>query len=485
MENLAVGDLRGLFLFEHLSEGQLAWLVAHGQVETHAAGERVIREGEPATCFFVLLDGTVALSRVIGGQRVETNRTDHRGSYFGATQAYVGAEAPLPGTYQMTADAITDVRVYQLPADEFGAIFREWFPMAVHLLEGLFFGIQNTQRIVSQRERLLALGALSAGLTHELNNPAAAAVRATSALRGRVAGMRHKLALLSAGKLDPQALPVLVKLQESAVERVAKAVELGPMEAADLEDEVADWLADRGIAGGWDLAPVLVAGGLDVEWLDRAAAECPTTATEAAVRWLAYTVETETLMNEIEEATTRVSTLVGAARDYSQVDRAPFRVVDVHELLDSTLVMLGAKLRDGVEVVKDYDRSLPPLTAYAGELNQVWTNLVDNAVAAMGGRGTLTVRTYRDADHLVVEIGDTGTGIAPEVVGRIFEPFFTTKEVGEGTGLGLDISWRIVVDHHRGDIDVRSEPGDTRFTVRLPLSARLAQDAAGGAVQRH
>ncbi|MEU4448584.1 ATP-binding protein [Actinosynnema sp. NPDC050801] len=469
MENLTVEDLRGLFLFEHLSEDQLAWLVAHGQVETHHAGAQVLREGQPATCFYVLLAGTVTLSRVIGGQRVETHRTDHRGAYFGATQAYLGADVEARTVYQMTADAVTDVRLYQLPAHDFGAMFRSWFPMAIHLLEGLFFGMRNTERIVSQRERLLALGSLSAGLTHELNNPAAAAVRATGALRERVAGMRHKLALLASGSLDPATLPVLVKLQESAVERVAKAPKLGPMETADLEDEVTDWLDAHGVGGGWDLAPVLVAGGLDVDWLDRAAAVCPETATEAAVRWLAYTVETETLMNEIEDATTRVSTLVGAAKQYSQVDRAPFQVVDVHELLDSTLVMLGGKLRDGVRVVKDYDRSLPPLPAYPAELNQVWTNLVDNAVAAMDGTGTLTVRTSRAGDDLVVEVADTGTGIPAEVKGRIFEPFFTTKAVGEGTGLGLDISWRIVVERHHGDIRVVSEPGDTRFLVHLPL----------------
>ncbi|WP_420803610.1 ATP-binding protein [Saccharothrix deserti] len=480
MEKLTVDDLRGLFLFEHLSEEQLAWLLAHGEVERHRAGTQVLREGQPATCFFVLLDGTVALSRVIGGQRVETNRTDHRGAYFGAGQAYLSPDAETAAVYQMTADAVTDVRLYQLPATDFGAVFREWFPMAVHLLEGLFFGLRNTQRIVGQRERLLALGSLSAGLTHELNNPAAAAVRATGALRGRIAGMRHKLALLASGSLDPATLPVLVKLQESAVERVAKAPKLGPMETADLEDEVADWLDAHGVSGGWELAPVLVAGGLDIDWLDRAAAVCPVTATEAAVRWLAYTVETETLMNEIEDATTRVSTLVGAAKQYSQVDRAPFQVVDVHELLDSTLVMLGGKIGDGVRVVKEYDRSLPPLPAYAADLNQVWTNLIDNAVAAMNRRGTLTVRTSRAGDDLVVEIADTGAGIPAEVKGRIFEPFFTTKAVGEGTGLGLDISWRIVVDRHNGDIRVESAPGDTRFQVLLPLTAS-AQPSAGPA----
>jgi signal transduction histidine kinase len=277
--------------------------------------------------------------------------------------------------------------------------------------------------------------------------------------------------MLADGAIDPQRLPALVKLQEEAVERVAKAPKLGPIEASDAEDEIGDWLEEHGVRGGWDLAPTLVAGGLDADWLAHAMEQCPGTATEGAVRWLAYTVETEMLMNEIEDATTRVSTLVGAAKQYSQMDRAPFQVVDVHELLDSTLVMLARKIGDRIKVVKEYDRSLPPLPAYAAELNQVWTNLVDNAVQAMEGSGTLTVRTSREDDCVVVGIGDTGSGVPDEIAPRIFEPFFTTKPVGEGTGLGLDISWRIVVKKHHGDIRVQSKPGDTWFLVRLPLTA--------------
>jgi signal transduction histidine kinase len=189
---------------------------------------------------------------------------------------------------------------------------------------------------------------------------------------------------------------------------------------------------------------------------------------EGAIAWLNYTLETELLMNEIEDSTNRISTLVSAAKQYSQMDRAPHQVLDVHELLDSTLVMLSRKIGD-VHVVKDYDRSLPDIPVYGAELNQVWTNIIDNALQAMEGSGTLTIRTSRVDDMLQVEIGDTGPGIPAEIVGRIFEPFFTTKPVGEGTGLGLDISWRIVVNKHHGDLSVESKPGDTRFRVRLPL----------------
>src|SRR5215212_4267055 len=363
MSTLTKDELRELFLFEALDDDQLGWLQKHGEVVTRPAGEMVVAEGDPATCFYVLLSGTLVLSRNVSGDTVEVNRTDHVGSYFGATQAYLDPTRTVDG-YGASVQAATDMRLFQLPADEFGFALRSWFPMAMHLLDGLFLGMQNTQRIVSQRERLLALGSLSAGLTHELNNPAAAAVRATAALRERVAGMRHKLAMLADGGIDPKTLPALVQLQEEAVERVAKAPKLGPIEASDREDELGDWLEDHGVRGGWDLAPTLVNGGLDVEWLQHAVEMCPKTATEGAIRWLSYTVETETLMNEIEDATTRVSTLVGAAKQYSQMDRAPFQVVDVHDLLDSTLVMLARKI-GGIRVAKEYDRDLPPLPAYA------------------------------------------------------------------------------------------------------------------------
>jgi signal transduction histidine kinase len=282
--------------------------------------------------------------------------------------------------------------------------------------------------------------------------------------------MRRKLALIAGGAWDRRQLETLIGLQERAVEQVAKTPELSPMEAADREDELSDWFEHRGISGAFELAPNFVQAGVDVGWLDQVAALVDDGMLEGAIRWLDYTLETELLMDEIEDSTGRISTLVTAAKQYSQMDRAPHQVLDVHELLDSTLIMLSRKLGE-VKVVKDYDRALPDVPVYAAELNQVWTNMIDNALQAMEGQGKLTIRTSRlDENRLQVEIGDTGPGIPPEVVGRIFEPFFTTKPVGEGTGLGLDISYRIVVNSHGGDITVTSRPGDTHFQVRLPTS---------------
>ncbi|WP_329447584.1 ATP-binding protein [Streptomyces sp. NBC_01426] len=464
-------EIASLFLFEKLSPEQLGRLCGEGRVERFEPGP-VYTEGDPATCFYVMIEGTVVLSRRVGGDDVEVSRTSQRGVYSGAMQAYLGDR--VPQTYNNSMRVTEPTRFFVLPAQSFADVMQEWFPMAAHLLEGLFFGSKNTQRAIGQRERLLALGSLSAGLTHELNNPAAAAVRATATLRERVGKMRHKLAVIAQGPYSREALADLIEIQDRTAERVAKAPVLSPLEASDREDELADWLDDHGIPEGWRIAPTFVQAGLDIDWLEQVAATVAEDVLPGAIGWLNYTVETELLMDEIDDSTTRISHLVDAAKQYSQLDRAPHRVVDVHELLDSTLLMLSGKIGPRVRVVKEYDRSVPDVPAYPAELNQVWTNLIDNAVFAIdstGSDGTLTVRTAREGDRLLVEFRDTGPGIPADIRSRIFDPFFTTKPVGEGTGLGLDISWRIVVSKHHGSLHVESEPGDTRFQVLLPLTA--------------
>ncbi|MCM2515666.1 ATP-binding protein [Streptomyces griseoincarnatus] len=469
-------EIGSLFLFEKLTPGQLGRLCEAGRVERYEPGT-VYAEGDPATCFYVMVEGTVVLSRRVGGDDVEVTRTSERGVYAGAMQAYLGDR--VPQVYNNSLRVTEPTRFFVLPADTFADIMQDWFPMAVHLLEGLFFGVKSTQRAVGQRERLLALGSLSAGLTHELNNPAAAAVRATASLRERVGKMRRKLRVISEGAYDRETLAGLIEIQERTAERVAKAPVLSPLEASDREDLLSDWLDDHGVTEGWRIAPTFVQAGLDEDWLEQVAAAVDEETLASAVGWLNYTVETELLMDEIQDSAARISHLVDAAKQYSQLDRAPFQVADVHELLNSTLLMLSGKLGKGIRVVKEYDRTLPRVPAYPAELNQVWTNLVDNAVAAMretDGEGTLTVRTAREDDRLLVEFGDTGPGIPAEIRDRVFDPFFTTKPVGEGTGLGLDISWRIVVNKHHGSLRFESEPGDTRFQVLLPLTAPASDD---------
>jgi signal transduction histidine kinase len=474
-------ELRGLFLFEKLTDDQLSWLCREGRVLIADPG-LVYAEGDPAALFYVLLSGTVVLSRRIGADDVETTRSSAPGVYAGAFVAYLGDR--VPQVYNNSMRVTERSRFFTLEAAKFAQLMASWFPMAVHLLEGLFFGTRNTQEAIGQRERLLALGALSAGLTHELNNPAAAAVRATAGLREHVAGLLHVLPKIAEGRYDPAVLELMVGFLNHAAERVANAPELGPLEAADLEDAITDWLDDHDVASSWQLAPVIVQAGIGPDKLDKIAAAVADAGSggsgaagapeggdlSGTLRWLADTVETEMLLTEITDSVDRISALVGAARQYSQLDRAPYQVVDIHDLLDSTLAMLAGKIGDGITIVRDYDQTLPRIPAFPGELNQVWTNLIDNAISAMNGTGTLTIRTGLDRDMLLVEFGDTGSGVAAEIKDRIFEPFFTTKPVGHGTGLGLDISFRIVVGRHHGDIRVESVPGDTRFRVRLPLT---------------
>jgi signal transduction histidine kinase len=484
-------ELRTLFLFEKLSDEQLDVLCTNGHIEHYEPGP-IIVEGEPATCFYVLIEGELAMSKLSGGTAIETNRTSQRGVYCGAWRAFTGGNQKL---YDASVHVTKPSRFFVMDAPVFAKFMKDQFPMAVHLLDGIAVGTDRTRRIIDNREKLLALGRLSAGLTHQLNNPAAAISRAVADLRERVANMRHKLAMLADGTITPEALSALVQLQERVAEQVAKSAtqHLSALETSDREDAVGDWLEDHGIDGGWDIAPTFVEGGVDTDWLERISVvteELASTSLEQAIRWINYTIESELLMNQIAEASKRISALVADAKQYSQMDRAPFQVTNVHDLLRSTLVMFADRLTrdatggDGtgpiVTVVKDFDQSLPEIPCYPGDLNQVWTNIIDNAIAAMRETGgTLTVRTCAEGDNLArIEICDTGPGIPEDVREHIFEPFFTTKPFGEGTGLGLDLAFNIVVKKHRGDLRVESVPGDTRFIVLLPLTAPAADVAA-------
>lgn len=460
-------ELRTLFLFEGMNPEQLAEVAASCEVRAYPAGSTIYRAGEPSIALWVLLDGTLRLVRHADGEEVVVNETDYRGSYAGAVRAFAtSAEA---SAYPTSLHAVTDCRFLRYSADDFSAFVHKWFPMAVHLFDGLYLGIRTTEATVRQREHLAQLGTLSANLAHELNNPAAATVRAAGQLRDRVAHMRHKLGMIASGPVDPAMIARLLVIQERAVEISSKKRDpLTPLQESDLEDEMVDHLEDIGFDYALQIAPVFVSAGLDTTFVDDVVADVGE-AYPSALSWLSYTLETEALMDEIEDASNRISTLVASIKQYTHLDQAAHQEVDLHPGIDSTLVMLGHKLGE-IEVRRDYDTTLPPVPAFAAELNQVWTNLIDNAVDAMGGHGILGLRTYREGDYAAVDVTDTGHGVPEEVQGRLFEAFVTTKPMGQGSGLGLDNAKRIVERRHRGTISFTTGPHGTTFTVRLPLS---------------
>ncbi|MBB3631961.1 signal transduction histidine kinase [Mycolicibacterium sp. BK607] len=470
-------ELRTLFLFEKLSDTQLQTLCDNGHIAVFEPGPVVV-EGEPATCFYVLLDGELVMSKRSGGVDVETNRTSQRGVYCGAWSAYIPNEEQV---YQASVRVTEPSRFFVLDAEVFSSFMKSEFPMAVHLLEGHMVGGRRQSQIIGQRQKLLALGTITAGLTHQLNNPAAATARAVADLREGVGKMRYKLSMLADGKFTPEALRMLVRIQDEVAEQVAKskAQELSALETSDREDQVGDWLEDHGIASAWDYAPTFVEAGLDTDWLERIEAsidsvDCSATL-QSAIGWLKYTIDTELRMNEIADASERISGLLAGAKKYSQMDRAEYQVTNVHELLHSTVkTLFGDKVGPDkpIKLVKDWDKSIPEIACYPGSLNEVWDVIINNAIQAMKGRGTLTITTARQGDDMIrVEIGDDGPGIPDEIIDRIFTAFFTTKPFGEGDGLGLDLARRIVVEMHQGDIRVQSQPGNTRFTILLPLVA--------------
>ncbi|WP_197382396.1 ATP-binding protein [Mycolicibacterium mengxianglii] len=492
-EKCLAGELRTLFLFEHLTAEQLDMLCADGHIETFPAGP-LCTEGEPATCFYVLIDGELVMTKRSGGVDIETNRTSQRGVYCGAWSAYIPNEEQQ---YQASVRLTRDSRMFVLDADAFARFMQSQFPMAVHLLEGHMVGGLRQRQILDQREKLLALGSITAGLTHQLNNPAAATARAVADLREGTGKMRHKLAMVAEGKFTPEALRVLVTIQDEVAEQVAKAdrEELSALESSDREEQLGDWLDDHGIIGGWDYAPTFVEAGLDIDWLERVSATVEDAVADgpgdgsalnmlqSAIGWLKYTIDTELRMQEIAEASKRISALLAGAKQYSQMDRGAYQSAKVHELLRSTIMMFGDKLGMAgkgkpITLVKDMDYDLPEILCYPGDLNQVWTNIMDNAIQAMDGHGTLTVRTMRQDDNMIrIEICDDGPGIPEDIIDRIFTPFFTTKPVGQGTGLGLDLAWRVVVEKHHGNMSVQSKPGDTRFIICLPLQAPAPESA--------
>jgi signal transduction histidine kinase len=328
---------------------------------------------------------------------------------------------------------------------------------------------KKAERALRQSEKMATLGTLAAGVAHELNNPAAATRRAADHLRDAFADLEDAHLRMAALAFPREGWSVLRSFEERARERAARPGDLGPLERADREAEMEEWLDEQAVADPWDLAPPLVAQGLDPGALASLADLADEEQLSAALKWAAAAFRVCRLSHEIGQGSARISEIVGALKSYSYLGQAPVQAVDIHDGIDNTLVILRNKLKVGIEVRRDYGADVPPITAYGSELNQVWTNLLDNAADAMNGRGEITIRTRRESDRVVVEISDNGPGIPESVQSRIFDPFFTTKPQGKGTGLGLSTSYSIVTEKHKGTISVESRPGFTLFRVRLPI----------------
>lgn len=457
---MRVEDLRPIELFEGLTDHQLGELIDAGEEVAFAPGEVLWVEGGHADDWWVLLDGVIDLVRRTEREDMVVGRMDAPGRWAGGFRAWVET-----GRYLASARGLEVGRVLRVPATALHDLTARWSPFGNHLIQGVYGMALYVESTARQRDALATLGKLAAGLAHEINNPAAAATRATAALGAADDALFSSLSALTGHAITAQQFTALDDLRRDLASRPAPAY----VDLAEIEDTLAEQLEARGVDRSWVAAPVLASANADRQWCDRLAEVVDGDSLQAGLDWIVASLQGTVLRAEITESTRRISELVAAVRSYSQLDRSALQQLAVTEGIESTLLVLGHRLREGsVEVVKDYGE-VPRIEGYTGELNQVWTNLIGNALDAMGGSGTLRVTTRPgEGGGVVVEIGDSGPGLPPEVAERAFEAFFTTKPVGQGTGLGLDIARRIVVERHGGTIEIVSEPGDTVFRVSLP-----------------
>ena len=459
---LAAADLRPVDLFDDLGDEELAPWVAAAVVREFAPGEIIAEQGRDAPAFHMLLEGTVAATLMSEG------REEPAGVHVAPT--WMGAIPVLTeSAFGVRLRAETAVRLATIDAAAFTALALSHRSVHRRVLRQVRPVVGRITALEQNRERLASLGTMAAGLAHELNNPAAAARRAADELIGALDVLSSVIGEFVDAGVERAEAQQLVGLQREAVARAAEMTPLAGLDAADAEDEVLEALEELGVDGAWRLAEPLATAGVDKAWLDRVAALAGP-ATGAALAWVAASVTARGLAGQLSESTERMSDLVGAVKSYAYMDRGGVVETDLHEGLETTLVVLGHKLKHTrIEVRRDYDRTLPKLTVRGSELNQVWTNLLDNAIDALGEAGTITVTSRRDGPSAVVEIADDGPGVPDDARDRVFDPFFTTKSAGKGTGLGLDTAKRIVEERHRGSLTCESRHGRTAFRVRLPL----------------
>ena len=450
-------ELRTVPQFADLPADGIEWLASQMTAIELQPGEVSVHAGDPADRMLVILEGEIRSQPV----------NPEMPAFVVRAPAVTGM---LPYSrmthFPATSRAVVPTRAASLPAERFQEMLERLPMLRPRLVTVLTDRVRRSTQLQVQTEKLAALGKISAGLAHELNNPAAAAQRAVGNLRQAFQTFRDAVARLNAHELSAGQRAAIPALETELARR--RAVHLDSLERSDCEEKVAAGLERHGVERAWDFAPVLVGAGCDVAWLDEVANQFPRELLPDLLARIAASLAIGSLLDEMEHSSARITELVRAIKEYTYMDQGPEQEVDIHHGLENTLIMLRYRLKHGVQVKLDFDRALPRVRAHGSELNQVWTNLIDNAVDAMDGKGELRIRTARELDRVLVEIADNGPGIPREILDHIFEPFFTTKGVGNGTGLGLETVRRIVREHN-GEITVESAPGATRFQVRLPL----------------
>lgn len=457
---ISAEDLTHIPLFESLPSDRYEWLSEAAEEVILAPGDVLLRQGDEGCGFFVIVEGDVLLLREQGSQETIAGRR--------SAPSFLGEISSLTG-YPVTATcrAETDCRLIRLREPQFLELLACCGDVARTIFRTMVDRTTETESMVRELEKMASLGTLAAGLAHELNNPAAAAVRALDRARAQATVLTRLSAGLG-GALD-RTVTLLDEMRAQVSTRPGAA--LSALDVAEAEEALADWLSDKGVGDAWDVAPVLISAGLTEDDLRPMAEGAEAPAFSVRIPWMAAKLDLDALLDEANTACGRISSLVGAVKSYSYMDQETRQDLDIHQGIEDTVTILRHRWPPRIKVERDFDTSLPHITAYGSELNQVWTNLIANALDALEDRddGVIALSTRRNGDCVVVGVCDNGPGIPPDVQSRIFDPFFTTKPVGKGTGLGLDISQRIVVAQHCGTITLSSRPGKTQFEVSIPI----------------
>lgn len=463
---LCSNDLLKLELFQHLPQHRLDWVCDRAQFLELTSGEILVREGDAGRGFFVLSSGLIGITRLSEGVQIPTGQ--HQApAFFGEVQILTDELVPV------TLTALSPCQLHLICADDFRELLHECREFERTLFRVVEKRLRGLESFIRQREKMAALGTLAAGLAHELNNPAAAVVRSLQNVVPALLELQRMNLVAGRHQIDEEHTKEWLKVRDDGYDAIIQD-RIDSITLSEREEELLLWLEDYGVEQAWQLSQPLADAGIEIETLDKLMerwSNDPTEMRDMGLRWLALSFDVMSMISSGLRGAERISGLVQAMKSYSHMDQGAQQLLDVHEGLEDTLRLFAYELKQGIEIRRAYDCTLPKILAYGSELNQVWTNLLDNAIDAIPGTGVIEIATACNLNHIQVQITDSGSGIPPDVQSRIFEPFFTTKTVGKGSGLGLEMVRRIVENRHRGSITFTSKPGETRFTVSLPLSS--------------